>query len=274
MAWSETVDPLSQRLARGAGGHGPLMLMYHAVIPGAGTPTWTWAVSAGRFEAQLDYLAREGWRTLTMADLAVDDLHPPSRSVVITFDDGYADNLTAVSMLAQRGMRASWFVVSGSVGKQPNWRADGRPDGRLLSAQELRDMRAAGMEIGSHTRSHRALTETASAEREVELRGARQDLEDMLGGPVLSFAYPYGKFDVGCVDAVRAAGYRAACTTRSGWALRDRDPLRMRRVSVFNHDGLAAFARKLAFADNDVSWLRLGGYALSRAKARLRIDSP
>lgn len=271
MAWPEWVDPLSQRMARGAGGHGPLMLMYHAVMPGAGTPSWPWAVSAGRFEAQLDYLVREGWRTLTMADLADNDAHPPLRSVVITFDDGYADNLVAVNMLAQRGMRASWFIVSGSVGQQPNWPADGRPDGRLLSTQDLRDMRAAGMEIGSHTRSHRALTETALAELDGELRGARQDLEDMLSAPVLSFAYPYGKFDVTCVEAVRAAGYRAACTTRSGWALRDRDPLRMRRVSVFNHDNLAAFARKLAFADNDVSWPRLGGYALDRVKARLGI---
>lgn len=268
------VDPVSQALTRGAGAHGPLMLMYHAVTPGAGTPPWTWAVSARRLEAQLDYLAREGWQTLTMADLVDGGENLPARSVVITFDDGYADNLAAVNMLAQRGMRASWFIVSGSVGQQPKWPADGRPDGRLLSVQELRDMRAAGMEIGSHTRGHRALTETEPAEWDGELRGARQDLEDMLGAPVLSFAYPYGKFDVACVEAVRAAGYRSACTTRSGWALRDGDPLRMRRVSLFNHDSLAAFARKLAFADNDVSWPRLGGYALDRAKARLGIGAP
>ena len=264
------LDPVSQTLARGAGAHGPLMLMYHAVTPGAGTPPWTWAVSAGRLEAQLDYLVSEGWSAATMSSL-LDPGQLPAKTVVLTFDDGYADNLVAVDMLARRGMRATWFMVSGSVGQPPRWPADGRPEGRLLSARELRDMCAAGMEIGSHTRSHCQLTETAPESWADELRGARDDLEALLGAPVSSFAYPYGKFNDATVEAVRAAGYRAACTTRSGWALRDHDPLRMRRVSVFNQDTLATFARKLAFADNDVSWPRLGAYALDRVKARMGI---
>lgn len=267
------VDPISQALARGAGAHGPLMLMYHAVTPGAGTPPWTWAVTAARLEAQLDYLVSEGWRAGTMSSL-LDPGQLPAKTVVLTFDDGYADNLVAVEMLARRGMCATWFIVSDSVGQPPKWPADGRPEGRLLSAQELRDMRVAGMEIGSHTRSHCPLTETAPELWEDELRGAREDLENLLGAAVTSFAYPYGKFNDATVEAVRRAGYRAACTTRSGWALRDRDPLRMRRVSVFNHDDRAAFARKLAFADNDVSWPRLGGYALDRVKSRLGIATP
>lgn len=268
MLLSHWVDPISQTLARGNGGHGPLILMYHAVLPGSSTPDWTWAVSAGRLQAQLDYLAREGWTCVTMASL-LEPENLPAKTVVITFDDGYADNLTAMEMLIRHGMKATWFVVTGSVGATPKWHADGRPPGRLLSAPELRDMHAAGMEIGSHTRSHRPLTETPPQAWDDELRGSREDLEDLLGAPVTSFAFPYGKFDDAGVAAVRNAGYRAACTTRSGWALRDHDALRMRRVSIFNGDSLAGFARKLAFADNDVSWLRLLGYTWGRALDRL-----
>ena len=68
-------------------------------------------------------------------------------------------------------------------------------DSNADAAQELRDMRVAGMEIGSHTRSHCQLTETAPESWEGELRGAREDLQALLGAPVSSFAYPYGKFN-------------------------------------------------------------------------------
>lgn len=270
---ASTMDPISHALAKGAGGHGPVMLMYHSVSPGGGTPAWTWAVSARRLEAQLDYLKDNGWGTLTMGALAASGA-PAGRAVVITFDDGYADNFAAFEMLAERGMRATWFMVSGSIGRAPAWPGDGRPAGRLLSGDELRAMQAGGMEIGSHTRSHCRLTETPPENLEDELRGSRADLEDLLGRPVTSFAYPYGGFDERSVEAVRGAGYAAACTTRTGWALRDGDALRMRRVSVFNGDGLGSFARKLAFADNDVSWTRLGRYALDRVRSRLGAGAP
>lgn len=260
-------DPISRILARGAGAQGPLMLMYHAVVAGDGMPSWPWAVSAANFEAQLDYLRGQGWTTLTMAELAAGK--PPPRAVVVTFDDGYADNLAALEMLTQRRMRATWFVVSGSVGQRPAWPADGRPEGRLLSADELRAMRDAGMEIGSHTRSHCRLTDLETHGVNEELRGSKAELEDILGSPVGSFAYPYGKFDDSIVRAVSAAGYAAACTTRPGWATRDGDPYRLRRLSVMNDDTVSSLARKLALADNDVAWGRLAGYAMQRVKARL-----
>lgn len=262
-------DPVSRAIARGAGRHGPLMLMYHAIVPGDGVPGWPWAVSAGHFQAQMDYLHANGWNTVTMAALATAARQPPSPTVVITFDDGYVNNLSAVEILQARGMRATWFIVSGSVGQAPFWPADGRPEGRLLSSEELRAMDAAGMEIGSHTRAHSPLTELAPDAVHEELRTSKAELEGILGHPVESFAYPYGKFNDAVVDAVRTAGYGAACTTRPGWATRDGDPHRLRRLSIMNDDTVSTLARKLALADNDVSWRRLAGYSLDRVRARL-----
>jgi peptidoglycan/xylan/chitin deacetylase (PgdA/CDA1 family) len=242
--------------------------MYHSVVHDNSVPEWKWAVSYRRFVAQLDLLRDEGWTTVCVRDL----VHPaglPDRTVVLTFDDGYADNYPAFEALAQRGMQATWFIVSRNVGNMSGW-DDGVAPQRMLSGEQLRTMTAAGMEIGAHSCSHARLTELNDADLADEIVRSKTELAEIVGEPVQSFAYPYGKHDDRVVEAVRRAGYANSCITRPGWALRDNDPLRIRRVSIFAQDDLASFARKLAFADNDVSWRHMLRYASGRAVARLR----
>jgi peptidoglycan/xylan/chitin deacetylase (PgdA/CDA1 family) len=259
------IDPISRHLHARAGEHGPVMLMYHAITPGSAKPDWPWAVSMELFCDQLDFLAAEGYATPTMAELvAAPTKEWTGRIAVITFDDGYVDNLAASEALIRRGMRATWFIVSGSVGKLPQWPADGRPAGRLLNTGELRDMCGNGMEIGSHTVNHVRLTEVDDAKLKRELVDSKTSLEMLLGATVNSFAYPYGAWDTRCATAAQQAGYAAACTTRTGWALRDNSPYQLRRLSVFNTDTLSSFARKLYFGSHDVRWRDLAGYALRR----------
>jgi peptidoglycan/xylan/chitin deacetylase (PgdA/CDA1 family) len=262
------IDPVSKLLHRGAGLHGPIMLMYHAVTPGGTTPTWPWAISMRQFREQLDFLADEGYATPTMSELASESAKKwTGRTAVITFDDGYVDNLAACEELQKRGMRANWFIVTGSIGKAPQWPAEGRrPAGRLLNVAELRGMQGNGMEIGSHTVNHMRLTDIDDVRLAQELSDSRVELEEMLGNAVNSFAYPYGAWDARCAEAVKQAGYTAACTTRTGWALRDRDPYRLRRLTVFNHDTLGSFARKLYFGSHDVRWRDIAAYTLRRIK--------
>jgi len=262
MTW---IDPLSRRLHRNSGRHGPVMLLYHAVTPGRATPEWPWAVSMRQFCNQVDFLAAEGYSTPTVAELvAIPAASWGGRTAVITFDDGYADNLIACEALEKRAMRATWFIVSGSIGQPPLWLADDRPQGRLLNASELREMRASGMEIGSHTVSHARLTECGDASLMQELVDSRAALEVALSHAVSSFAYPYGLWDKRSAGALNQAGYTAACTTRTGWALRDNDPYLIRRLTVFNTDTVNTLARKLCFASNDVGWLELARYAFRR----------
>lgn len=264
------VDPVSRHLARAAGTHGPVMLMYHAVAREAGTPEWPWAVSLDRFRAQLDHLVDEGWTTATVRELVSAPRDWPRRTVAITFDDGYANNAAACEELQRRDMRATWFIVSGSIGREPAWPATGPPRGRLLSAAELRGMHRAGMEIGSHTVRHLRLTELDPARRHGELEDSRRQLEDVLGEPVGSFAYPYGACDDACAGAVQDAGYGNASTTRTGWALRDGNPFLLRRLTILNTDTLASFMRKLYFGSNEVSWPNLVKHALQNGLAPLR----
>ncbi|HQT30368.1 MAG TPA: polysaccharide deacetylase family protein [Thiobacillus sp.] len=264
MTW---IDPISRSLHRQAGQHGPIMLMYHAITPGKAISAWPWSVSMQRFRDQLDFLATEGYATPTMGELVAAPAKTwRGRTAVITFDDGYIDNLDACQELMKRGMRATWFIVSGSVGQSPLWPDDGRPAGRLLNVAELRDMQENGMEIGSHTVNHVRLPETDDVRLMQELTDSKATLEDILGNAVNSFAYPYGAWDVRCAEAVEQAGYAAACTTRTGWALRDKDPYRLRRLTVFNTDTLGSFTRKLYFGSHDVRWRDIAAYALRRLR--------
>jgi peptidoglycan/xylan/chitin deacetylase (PgdA/CDA1 family) len=248
------IDPITHLLHSQAGQHGPVILMYHSIMAGKGKPTWPWATSLERFTAHLDFLAAEGWATPTLGELMAAPGRWRGRVAAITFDDGYVDNLAAFEALRRRGMRATWFIVSGSIGRAPAWPADGRPGGRLLGASELRDMHACGMEIGSHTHNHVRLTEVDDACMASELAVSKATIEDILGAEVAGFAYPYGDWDERCESAVERAGYRHASTTRTGWALRDGKPYRLRRLTIVNSDTSGSLARKLTSGSNDVSW--------------------
>jgi peptidoglycan/xylan/chitin deacetylase (PgdA/CDA1 family) len=243
--------------------------MYHSVQDGRTNPDWPWAISMRRFREQLDFLDANGWTTMTMAEIFSEPHERADRTVVITFDDGYVDNLAACEELLKHGMRATWFIVSGSIGRAPDWKVDGRPGNRLLNAGELREIHASGMEIGSHTVSHMRLTEAPDDAVRQELHQSKATLETLLGEGIDSFAYPYGAWDPRCEAAVRQAGYRYACTTRTGLALKDGHPLRLRRLSVFNHDTAGSLARKLSLTTNDGGWNNVFHYLTSRMIARV-----
>lgn len=269
------VDFFSHRLLTGAGdvpvshGRGPVVLMYHSISPGGLAPDSRWAVSERNFREQLRLLSSEGWNTVCVRDLEQREALVP-KSVVITFDDGFADNFdNSLQHLQTFGFKATWFVVSGDVGEVSRWQDHDAPHRLMLTETQLREMVAAGMEIGSHTRTHARLTELDQRAMDNEVSGSRLDLEDMLDQPVTSFTYPYGLFNGGVIEAVRRAGYRMACTTQTGWLGSDSDPLQVRRVAVFADDDLSTFARKIVFADNNVSWSRMARYVASRITSRL-----
>jgi len=262
------IDPITRKLFQDASRHGSVVLMYHSVLPGAGSPDWPWAVSYEAFCQQLDLLAKNGWKTIRMQDLADPEKCAP-KTVVITFDDGYEDNYKAFEALVARDMTASWFVVTNDIGGSSSWVDPGVNSQKILNQETLREFVNVGMEVASHTCSHRRMPQLSDVELANELSKSKQVLEDILGQEVKSFAYPYGAHDDRCVQAVLDAGYKYACTTRTGWALAGGDMLTVRRITVFAGDSLASFARKLAFATNDVGFLALTRYYSARFRQRL-----
>ena len=133
-----------------------------------------------------------------------------------------------------------------------------------MNSAELRNLLQAGMEVGSHSVSHRRFTELDAHQCDLEAIDSKASLEALLGTEIRSFAYPYGAFNSECALAVQRAGYSSACTTLPGWALRDEDPYRLRRLTIFNTDSATTLARKLSFGSNDVGWTQIARYALRR----------
>jgi peptidoglycan/xylan/chitin deacetylase (PgdA/CDA1 family) len=211
---------------------GTPVLMYHQVgehRPGSALNRWR--VREEDFLWQLDVLKRRGYRGIALRDF-LDAPSTDTRRAVLTFDDGYRGVLQrALPALLSHGFSATVFVVLDKIGGVNDW--DGETPGEpLLSADEIRALHAAGIEIGSHGATHRALTGLSDADLHREVAGSKDTLERLVSAPVTSFCYPYGDFDDRVVEAVRAAGYRAATVIRGGISKDLSNPFRLKRISV------------------------------------------
>jgi peptidoglycan/xylan/chitin deacetylase (PgdA/CDA1 family) len=251
-----------------------VILMYHIVAEPGSAQEARYCCRPRSFEAQMRHLGEAGLRALPL-DAIADALERrapwPDGGVAVTFDDGFADTFAnALPVLARYRIPATMFAVSDRIGANNDWMsARGFPKRRLMSASELREMSAAGVTIGSHTRTHPRLPALDAEAKRGEIRGSKARLEDVLGQSVTAFAYPYGLFDDDARQAVAEAGYRVACSTRSGFNDPDVDRFLLRRIEVFGADNLWQFRQKLKFGANEMSaWYPLRYYA-GRVLARL-----
>jgi peptidoglycan/xylan/chitin deacetylase (PgdA/CDA1 family) len=162
----------------------------------------------------LDALAAAGARFVGVRDLLawLDGTPLPPRSVLLTFDDGYADLLeNAAPLLQERGIPALVLVVGEQLGGWNEW--DTRRGGAklpLLSPDQLRELVAVGWDVGLHSATHAHLVHLDDDALRHELAQPLRALDDH-GLPVVPvLAYPHGEHDARVRAAVRAAGYAAA----------------------------------------------------------------
>lgn len=211
------------------------VLMYHSVAERPAAATQRLSVRPDAFAAQLALLREQGFTTVTFSE-AVAALHEarplPSRPVVLTFDDGYADfHDVALPLLARFGCTATVFVTTGWMDDAGAMRA-GRPLDRMLSWAQLDEIRSNGVEIGAHSHSHAELDQLSDRALEWELRTSKALLEDRLSAPVPALAYPYGYWSSRVRAAVRAAGYRQAAAVANRTACVRHDTFAFPRLTV------------------------------------------
>jgi peptidoglycan/xylan/chitin deacetylase (PgdA/CDA1 family) len=243
-----------------------VILCYHSVDP---EPSYL-GLTPELFDAHLAWLG-DNCRVVPLEELIAGPLRGGGPYVAITFDDGYADNHAhALPLLRVRGMTASFFLAVGFLERDPDvmahlaevWR---RP-AESLSWGQVAELRAAGMSIGSHTWSHRNLAQLEPAAVEADLRRSRDVLEQRLGEPVRTIAYPWGKLgrhvNRSTFAAARRAGFELGLISLPRAVRAHDDPLRIARVGV-GDDPVERLAAKVT---GEIDW---HAYVHERLPARL-----
>lgn len=190
-------------------------------------------------EQQLSYLHDKGYQTISLSDLSesFENRTPlPSKSVLLTFDDGFRDfYLNAFPLLKKYNMRAVAFYVGG-YSNFPGY----------MDQQMLREIHNSGLvDIQAHTMSHSLLTKLKLEEQRREIFESKQVLETILGKKINYFAYPYGNFDQNVINLTAEAGYRLGFGTTPGMILRKSEKLSLPRISITGFDDLKRFEQKL-----------------------------
>jgi peptidoglycan/xylan/chitin deacetylase (PgdA/CDA1 family) len=189
------------------------------------------------FRHSMATLHDSGYRTLSLLQV-VHHLHNhepfPPRSFVLTFDDGYRTVYdVAFPALQQYGMSATVFLT---VGEGKHMASDDRlppQQGRdMLNWRQIREMHRRGMDIGAHTCTHPDLTRLPVERIEAETCSSKAIIEDALGAPVCSFAYPYGRYDARSRE-IAARHFACACSDILSLVTQRSDPYALERVDAY-----------------------------------------
>lgn len=242
--------------------------MYHElaasdpeVIPAERRP---YVLEATRFREHLAILTGAGRRVATLRDWQKGGAtHPSSPWIVLTFDDGDASNYDqAFPILEASGFGATFFVTVGRIG-----------EAGFLSWEQIRRLHESGMEIGSHTMTHRAPVLLSDADLLYEVGESKQRLEDRLGAEVTSISSPTGFFNPRMRAIAREVGYRALCFGHIGIAGPWSDPFALPRVPIKRSISRTQF--RLLTAPNRIhlAQLRMRQMARNALKRTLGVET-
>jgi len=217
-----------------------MILAYHRVNPWYRKDALT--VSPEQFERQLRYILKR--------------LHPAFPSILpaiksndflITFDDGYADNLWyAIPVLKKFGIAPIIFLTANYIGMDYIFsRYTDKEKDRFLRWDEVKKMSDEGVVFGSHSLSHPHLPHLPDSQLWIEVAYSKKIIEDKTGKTVDFFCYPYGDFDERVIEKVQLAGYKSAFVTlQKGKNIKESDYTFL-RTGIYGHNNFLAFKVKI-----------------------------
>jgi peptidoglycan/xylan/chitin deacetylase (PgdA/CDA1 family) len=267
-----------RRVWGGVGARLPV-LMYHHVCDEAEdrvSPYYRVNTSPAVFRRHLAFLAGQGWRTMDLAQVAglLTGGGPlPAKTVVITFDDGFRDFCTeAFPALQEHHFTAAVFLPTAFIqGERRRFKG-----AECLTWEEVRQLRQAGISFGSHTVNHPKLVELGWPEIQRELRDSKDQLEQQLGEPVTTFAYPFAfprqepEFARSLRGLLVQNGYSCCATTEIGRVKAGDDPFRLKRLPANSLDDPGLFQAKL---EGGYDWLAWAQAAIKKLKPTPRLGA-
>ena len=219
------------------------ILMYHYVSelpPNPDRYRLDLTVLPADFRAQLQYLADNGYHTITLTDvfLHLKQGYPlPEKPILLTFDDGYRDAYDVVfPMVLEYGFTGTFFVLATPTHFES-------PD--YLTWEQMKEMADAGMEIQSHGRDHVDLRNRSNDYLVYQIVGIQEAIHFHTGRLPRFFCYPAGQYDANVIAVLKSAGYWGAVTTAWGKTHTQNDLFEMPRIRVRGSDTLASFVSKL-----------------------------
>ncbi len=235
-----TATPFITPPTTGQAAHVPI-LMYHHIndLPASASELeQTWTVAPKNFAAQMRWLAQNGFHSITMAQLVAHlrDHQPlPAKPIIISFDDGWAEQFTsAFPILRQHGLIGTFFVYTNPIDRS-----------LYVSWAQLQEMTLAGMDIQAHSLSHPHLRTLPADMAYKEIAESKAVLEKRLGKPVIAFNYPFGEYNSAIIEMVRRAGYQSAVTLAAGYQQRADELFTLHRIRVSYNDSLDDFIKRL-----------------------------
>lgn len=217
----------------------PILMYHHIAVSPIDSRYY---VPPDRFEDEIRLL--HNWEytpiTTTMLVNAIKNGAPlPPRPIIITFDDANEDNYTnAFPIMKKYGMTGVLYLPYDYIGGTG-----------YLTVDEIKEMAAAGWEVGSHSLDHPNLTILDQPRLRAEIVDSRKKLQELLGVPILTFAYPFGDVGSAEVDYVKFAGYIAAMGATGYTADQGKGNLYvLQRSEIKSSDDAKSFIRFLPWA--------------------------
>ncbi|MDR0270403.1 polysaccharide deacetylase family protein [Paenibacillus sp.] len=211
------------------------VLSYHSVNSKA---TNKYVVTPEQFHEQMTVLHDLGYKSINLRQfdaLMKGEIENTGKLILITFDDGYADNYTqAFPIMKKYRFTATLFVIT-------NW----MESGSYATWNQLGELQKNGWDIMPHTRSHPDLPLLSRKDQTDEMSGSKQAIENHLHRKVNAMAYPYGLRSGKTVRIAKKCGYEYAFTFEDGWTSSDQNPLLLKRLLIFGTDDLSTFRMKL-----------------------------
>ncbi len=213
------------------------ILLYHRVTTPVNDPL-NLAVSPENFRDQLKHI-QERFRVISLSEL-VGGLRKRSverGTIVITFDDGFRDNLEeALPILEEFKFPASFFLTAGVISKRK--RFSWLPEAEVLRPEEVKTLAKSKLvTVGAHSLSHPRLSELSLNDQEKEISESKEILEQLAGKAIDAFAYPYGRrsdFTEKTVEILRETGFSTGLTTTKAAVVGRTNPYRLPRYTITN----------------------------------------